>query len=145
MQPCHNHRNWAPMHPVAIDVWMAAVLCRHPHIYSQTYPHRNYVSKDQYGRCNCITAILFSSGKYVYFDHTPALFLKKETVAQIHIYTTRQPNDHNHSLTLSLSLSLSFSASLPGLKSIMKKNGATAKRSSGGAKKNLKFVGVNGG
>lgn len=44
---------------------------------------------------------------------------------------------------------LSFSLSLPffstGLKSIMKKNGVADKQGNKGAKKNLKFVGVNGG
>ncbi len=34
---------------------------------------------------------------------------------------------------------------IAGLKSIMKKNGCPDKQGNGGAKKNLKFVGVNGG
>ncbi|MEQ2168619.1 hypothetical protein GOODEAATRI_016588, partial [Goodea atripinnis] len=38
-----------------------------------------------------------------------------------------------------------FLSSSPGLKSIMKKNGVADKQGSKGAKKNLKFVGVNGG
>lgn len=40
---------------------------------------------------------------------------------------------------------LSLSNSYPGLKSIMKKNGVADKQGNKGAKKNLKFVGVNGG
>ena len=44
-----------------------------------------------------------------------------------------------------LPLSLSLSSSSPGLKSIMKKNGVADKQGNKGAKKNLKFVGVNGG
>lgn len=43
------------------------------------------------------------------------------------------------------SLFFSLSSSSPGLKSIMKKNGAADKQGNKGAKKNLKFVGVNGG
>lgn len=44
-----------------------------------------------------------------------------------------------------LFLPLSLSSSSPGLKSIMKKNGVADKQGNKGAKKNLKFVGVNGG
>ncbi|AWP10654.1 putative KN motif and ankyrin repeat domain-containing protein 4 [Scophthalmus maximus] len=48
-------------------------------------------------------------------------------------------------LTSSLSPPLSVSSPSPGLKSIMKKNGVADKQGNKGAKKNLKFVGVNGG
>lgn len=40
---------------------------------------------------------------------------------------------------------LPLSSFSPGLKSIMKKNGVADKQGNKGAKKNLKFVGVNGG
>lgn len=52
---------------------------------------------------------------------------------------------HPPSSVSSLPLSLPLSSSSPGLKSIMKKNGAADKQGNKGAKKNLKFVGVNGG
>lgn len=42
-------------------------------------------------------------------------------------------------------LPLALSSSSLGLKSIMKKNGGAGKQGNKGAKKNLKFVGVNGG
>ena len=45
----------------------------------------------------------------------------------------------------SSSLPLPLSSSSAGLKSIMKKNGVADKQGNKGAKKNLKFVGVNGG
>lgn len=45
----------------------------------------------------------------------------------------------------SLVLPFPSSSSSPGLKSIMKKNGVADKQGNKGAKKNLKFVGVNGG
>lgn len=46
---------------------------------------------------------------------------------------------------LSRSLRLPLSSDSPGLKSIMKKEGAADKQGNKRAKKNLKFVGVNGG
>lgn len=46
---------------------------------------------------------------------------------------------------LSPSLHLPLSSDSPGLKSIMKKDGVADKQGNKRAKKNLKFVGVNGG
>lgn len=43
------------------------------------------------------------------------------------------------------SFAIPFPLCSPGLKSIMKKNGVADKQGNKGAKKNLKFVGVNGG
>lgn len=45
----------------------------------------------------------------------------------------------------SVSLHLPLSSDSPGLKSIMKKDGVADKQGNKRAKKNLKFVGVNGG
>lgn len=47
--------------------------------------------------------------------------------------------------SLSLSSHLPLSSDSPGLKSIMKKDGVADKQGNKRAKKNLKFVGVNGG